>query len=113
MGAALAGLLILSLMLTSSMMFWRVSLVGNDRMSTAQKQMIELKGEQARTDLNITTAAGNRNNDTLSVSVKNDGATSLALTDFSKMEVIVIYDGATPAPTRFTYTATDPPPVGQ
>lgn len=113
MGAALAGLLILSLMLTSSMMFWRVSLVGNDRMSTAQKQMIELKGEQARTILNITTAAGNRNNDTLSVSVKNDGATSVALTDFSKMEVIVIYDGATPAATRFTYTATDPPPAGQ
>ncbi len=61
MGSALAGLLILSLMLTSFMMFWRVSLLGNDRISTAQKQIMDVKGGQARTIPNITAAAGNRN----------------------------------------------------
>ena len=108
MSSDLAGLLILAVMLTGALVMWRITLASNTAISRATKTATELEGEQTRTIPNITAATGNRNNNTLTVTVKNDGATSVALSDLPKMEVIVIYDGSVPAARRFTYTATAP-----
>ena len=113
MGTALAGLLILSVMLTGAFMFWRVDLLGNDLFGNAKKAATKLQGEQVRTILSITTAAANRNNNTLAMSVKNDGATSVGVSEFPKMDLIVIFDGAVQAPLRLSYTESSPPPAGQ
>ena len=59
MGASLAGLLIMSLMLTSSLMFWRINVVGNALVRDAQAQMSRVEGHQVRTILSVTTAVAN------------------------------------------------------
>ena len=99
--------------MTASLGIWRVSLGGNALIHSATKSATELEGERARTVPSITTAKGDRNNNTLSVTVKNDGATAAPASDFDKMDIIVIYDSAAQAPVRLTYTTTNPPPDGQ
>ena len=91
MGASLAGLLILAVMLSASIAIWRVTLAGDVGIQSATKAATQLAGEQARTIPNITAAAGNGNTNALSVTVKNDGATSVAVSSLPSMDVIVIY----------------------
>ena len=113
MGSSLAGLLILAVLLSASLMIWRVNLSGNDLVSSASKNALQLEGDRARTVPSITTAKGDRNNNTLTVTVKNEGATSAAVSDFDKMDLVVFYDASAQNPVRLTYTATNPPPAGQ
>ncbi|MBC8281730.1 MAG: hypothetical protein H8E48_13175 [Chloroflexi bacterium] len=113
MGSSLAGLLILAVLLTASLMIWRVNLSGNDLVSSASRNALQLEGERARTVPSITSAKGDRNNNPLAVTVKNDGATSAAASDFDKMDLVVFYDSAAQPPVRLTYTSNNPPPAGQ
>jgi len=113
MGSSLAGLLILAVLLTASLMIWRVNLVGNVVIQSASKGALQLEGERARTVPNMVTASANRNNNTLAVTLQNDGATSVPVSGFPDMDVVVIYDLAAQTPLRLTYTATNPPPSGQ
>ena len=99
--------------MTASLGIWRVSLGGNVLIHSATKSATELEGERARTVPSITTAKGDRNNNTLTVTVKNDGATAAPLSDFDKMDIIVIYDSAAQSPVRLAYTASNPPSDGE
>ena len=94
-------------------MIWRVNLAGTTLIHGASKDALHLEGERARTVPSITTAKGDRNNNTLAVTVNNGGATSTSLSDFDKMDVVVLYDSTAQPPVRLTYTATNPPPAGQ
>ena len=102
MGAALAGLLILSLMLTSFMMFWRVSLVGNDRISAAQKQMIQLEGRRARTEIDVT-SSGSKSCRTLVINLLNEGHTSVSKSEFPRMDIIIHFTGTSDPSQSLTY----------
>ena len=113
MGASLAGLLILSVMLTGAFMFWRVDLLGNDLMGAAQKQMIRLEGAKARTEFDITSTLADTGTAILALSVLNNGATSVAKSNFPTMDIIVHYTGGAKASMAFTYTASYPPAVGE
>ena len=113
MGSSLAGLLILALLLTGSLMILRVTMDGNTRIHIESTAASQREGERARTVASITTARGDRNNNSLSVTVKNDGATSATVSEFDDMDVVVFYDSAAQLPVRLTYTTTYPPPAGQ
>ena len=113
MGSSLAGLLILAILLTGSLMIWQVNLAGTTRIHGASKGALQLEGERARTQPSITTAKADRNNNTLAVSVSNNGATSVSVSDLDKMDLVVFYDSAAQSPVRLTYTTTNPPPAGQ
>ena len=110
MGASLAGLLILGLMLSAAVVMWRVDLVGALLNRSATHDAIQLEGEQARTLLDITATGFDTTDSTISATIKNDGATSVPVSSFSDMDVVVRYDAAAQAPLRLTYTATDPSP---
>ena len=113
MGSIFAGLLILALLLTGSLMILRVTMDGNTRIHIESTAASQREGERARTVASITTARGDRNNNSLSVTVKNDGATSATVSEFDDMDVVVFYDSAAQLPVRLTYTTTYPPPAGQ
>ncbi len=113
MGTSIAGLLILALVFTASLAIWQVNLSGNTLIQGATKSATKLEGERARAIPSITTAKGETHNNTLSVTVKNDRVTSVPVSDFDKMDLVVLYDSAAQPPVRLTYTATNPPPSGQ
>ena len=73
MAASLAGLLILAVLLTASQLILRTTLSGNVLIGSSMKQITRLEGERARTKLSITAATGDTSNNTLPVTVKNDG----------------------------------------
>ena len=102
MGAALAGLLILSLMLTSFMMFWRVNLVGNDRISSAQKQMIQLEGRRNRTEIDVT-SSGSKSCRSLVINLLNEGHTSVSKSEFPWVDIIVHFTGSSDPSQSLTY----------
>ena len=102
MGAALAGLLILSVMLTGSLMFWRVTLVGNDRISTAQKQMIQLEGTRARTEIDVS-SSGSKSCRTLVINLLNEGHTSVSKSAFPWMDIIIHFTGTSDPSQALTY----------
>lgn len=113
MATSLAGILILAVFFTGTVMLWRANLAGTAIVASANLSAIQIDGEQTRTVPSITTSKANRNSNTLAVTVLNDGATSVPVSDFSKMDVVVAYDAGAQAPVRLTYTATNPPPAGQ
>ncbi len=76
MGSSLAGLLILAILLTGSLIIWQVNLASSAKIHGASKDALQLEGDRARTVPSITTAKGDRNNNTLAVTVHNNGATS-------------------------------------
>lgn len=98
MGASLAGLLIMSVFLTSAIVMWRVDLFSKVFVANAASAAIEHDGDQARTSIDITGAGGDVTDGMLTAYVKNVGSTSIAETDFPDMDFIVIYDLSTRAP---------------
>ncbi|MCI0902547.1 MAG: hypothetical protein J4N75_03520 [Chloroflexi bacterium] len=94
-------------------MIWQVNLASTTKIHGASKSALQLEGDRARSALSISNAKGDRNNNTLAVTVNNNGATLAPVSDFDKMDVFVFYDSAAQPPVRLTYTATNPPPAGQ
>ena len=108
MGSSLAGLLILAVLIGSSLMIWRVTLDSNTQIGTAIKQSTDREGARARTDIDVTAAGGATATGLLTLSLQNDGSTSFAKSDFSKIDIIVTYDSFSRPPEKFTYAVTGP-----
>ena len=113
MGTSLAGLLIVSVFVTSAITMWRVELMGIVLFADARKAATELEGEQARTKIDLITAGADPGTSILTVDVRNTGTISVSESDFPRMDVIVHYNGGVRASEAFTYTTSDPPGLGQ
>ena len=61
MGSSLAGTNILAVLLTGSLVLWRVNLVGNNLVRGANRDALQLEGARVRTVPSITTAKRDRN----------------------------------------------------
>ena len=114
MASTVGGMLIVVLLLATALMVWQTNLVGNTLLGKTTRESTALEGEQARTNISITTAVGDYiTSNPLAVTVDNPGATSVAKADFSKMDVIVAYDGHVKAPLRLAYTTSSTPSAGE
>jgi len=110
MASTLAGLLILAMFLTTSLITFRSTLFGDVAVSSASREAGKVIGDKARTEISIDSAAG----DTfcsLTLVVLNTGATRVL--DIEKMDVIVQFGAGNNAAQQLTYTPSVPPSVGQ
>ncbi len=110
MASTLAGLLILAMFLTTSMITFRSTLFGDVAVSSASREASKVMGDNARTEITIDSVLG----DTfcsLTLVVVNTGATRVL--DIEKMDVIVQFGSGLNAAQRLTYTPSGPPSVGQ
>ena len=92
-------------------MIFRTTLFGNVITDSAMKQATQLAGERARTIISIQATTGDNDPVTLTVELKNTGATSI--TDFEDMDVVVQYPGGSGLPQRLTYTESSSAASGQ
>jgi hypothetical protein len=113
MSSSLAGLFILATLFTGALLLWRANILGEQLNGSAQKASANLQGLQVRTRPTITSAAADRNNNTLTLTVNNDGNTSVGLSSFAKMDLIVLFDGGVPDPLELTYTPAITPDPGE
>ena len=110
MASTLAGLLILAMFITMSLITFRSNLFGEVAVSSAGREASRAMGENARTELAIDSAVG----DTfcsLTLVVINTGATRVL--DVQKMDVIVQFGAGANAAQRLTYAPSGPPLAGQ
>ena len=110
MASSLAGLLILAMFLTTSLITFRSTLFGDVAVSSASREASRVIGENARAEIAIDSAVG----DTfcsLTLAVLNTGATRVL--DIEKMDVIVQFGAGNNAAQQLTYTPSGPPLVGQ
>lgn len=110
MASTLAGLLILAMFLTTSMITFRSTLFGDVAVSSASREASKVMGDNARTEITIDSVLG----DTfcsLTLVVVNTGATRVL--DIEKMDVIVQFGSGANVAQRLTYTPSGPPSVGQ
>ena len=73
-------------------------MVRNNLIHGANRDALQLEGARARTVPSIITAKCDRNNNTLAVNVSNDGATSVAFSDFVDIDIVVFCDSAAQDP---------------
>ena len=110
MASTLAGLLILSMFLTTSMITFRSTLSGEMAVGSASREASKAMGDNARTEINIDSVVG----DTfcsLTLVVLNTGATRVL--DLEKMDVIIQFGAGANVAQRLTHTPSGPPSVGQ
>jgi len=110
MASTLAGLLILAMFITTSLITFRSTLFGEVAVSSASREASRVMGENARTEIAIDSAAG----DTfcsLTLVVTNTGATRVL--DVPMMDVIIQFGAGANAAQQLTYTPSGPPLVGQ
>ena len=102
MGDSVASMLILGLLLVVIALMARATITGGNLMDLASKAAFDRAEDRARTNISVTsvTASGA----SVTVKLKNTGATSVA--EFDKMDFIITYvaSGATVI-TYLTYTA--------
>ena len=110
MGATLAGLLILTLFLASSLIMSRSTLHGNTLVGMSTKLAIRLSGERARTAIDITSTSGDGACN-LTINVDNTGTVSVK--ELSLMDVVVQFPGGNNPPERLEYAGSTPPNLGQ
>ena len=101
----MAGLLILAVFLTSSLMSHRTSLFGNLQVSDAAKASSRLLGEKARTVIGVTSTAVDGACG-LTLEVENTGAT--AIRHFPGMDVIVQFPTGNNQALEMVYSAAAP-----
>ncbi|MDA0263836.1 MAG: hypothetical protein O3A93_07030 [Chloroflexi bacterium] len=110
MASTLAGLLILAMFLTTSLLTFRSTLFGDVAVSGATRDANKVMGENARTGIKI----GNVDQDNtcwFSLEVENDGSTRVL--DAVDMDVIVQFASGNNAAQRLTYVPSGPLAVGE
>ena len=110
MASTLAGLLILAMFLTTSLITFRSTLFGEVAVSSASREASKAMGQNARTEITIDSAVG----DTfcsLTLVITNTGA--IRVLDVAKMDVVVQFGVGNNAAQQLAYTASGPPSVGQ
>jgi len=110
MGPTIAGLLILALFITTSLVTFRSTLLGTVAVSGATREATRVLGENSRTEISIDSALG----DTFcsfTLVVLNPGATRVL--DISGMDVIVQFGVGNNVAQRLSYVAAGPVVVGQ
>ncbi len=110
MGSTIAGLLILTLFFTGVLLVSRTTLSGNEQVSAATRDAVQLVGDRARTTIAVTntSSSGTCN---LSIDVDNTGATSVS--DLNRMDVIVQFPTGNNAAQRLDYVDPGPTTVGE
>lgn len=110
MGATLAGLLILALFITTSLVSFRSTLFGDVAVSGATREATRVMGENSRTEIAIDSVLG----DTFcsfTLEVLNPGA--IRILDIGAMELIVQFGAGNNAAQRLAYVSSGPPAVGE
>ena len=100
MSASISGLMILAVFLTGAVMMSRATVFGHVMVSSSTDVAIRLSGQQARTEIDITSAAAD-GTCLLTLSVSNTGATTMV--DPSKMDVIVQFPGGVTPPASLSF----------
>ena len=95
MGSSLRGLIILAVLLTGSLVLWRVNLVRNNLIHGANRDALQLEGARARTVPSIITAKCDRNNNTLAVNVTT---TAQHLSRSQILSILISSCSTTPLP---------------
>ena len=110
MASTLAGLLILAMFLTTSLITFRSTLTGDIAVSGASRDASKAMGENARTEITIDSVVG----DTFcsfTLVVTNTGAARVL--DLEQMDVIVQFGAGNNAAQRLTHAPSGPPAIGQ
>ncbi|NQW22961.1 MAG: hypothetical protein HQ475_05895 [SAR202 cluster bacterium] len=110
MASTMAGLLILAMFLTTSLITFRSTLFGDVAVSSASREAGKALGDKSRTEISIDSAVG----DTfcsLTLVVLNTGATRVL--NIEEMDVIVQFGIGNNAAQQLAYTPSGPPAVGQ
>lgn len=89
----LPALMIAAILMLSTVMISRGGFLGADAIGQTLRESESRYGQQNRTGLTVTGAAIDGSGANVTVSVRNDGATSIA--DYAAMDVIVQYFGET------------------
>ena len=87
------ALVIAAIIMTASLLVTRSGLTSMDAIAETLKQSEARMSQRAQTQLAVTSTSIDGTGANITVTVKNDGATSLG--DFSRMDVIVDYFGET------------------
>ena len=111
MASTLAGLLILAMFLTTSMITFRSTLFGDVAVSSASREASKAMGDNARTEITIDSVFSEDTLCSLTLVVVNTGATRVL--DIGQMDVIIQFGSGLNAAQRLTYTPSGPPSVGQ
>ena len=109
MGTALAGLLIIGVLLSGALIIFRSDLLGNLLVTDAVKESSQLTGEQVRTRINLTAASIDTGDGNCNLTVTGDNTGSMSIADFDKMDVIVQLTTGDTLPQRLTYVTGDTP----
>lgn len=104
MAAAIAGLLILAVFLTSAVTVARSGLVGTAAVSGALQEATRLDGQQFRTEISFDDAAINTDDGNCNLTVTGDNTGAVSIVDFSMMDVIVQLTQGNNAPQSLEYT---------
>lgn len=110
MATTLAGILILALFITTSLISFRSTIFGNVAVSGATRAASKAMGELLRTEISIDSVAG----DTfcsLTLDLTNTGATRVV--EIDQMDVIVQFASGNNKPQRLTYVSSGPVSVGE
>lgn len=110
MATTLAGIMILAMFITTSLITFRSTIFGDVAVSSATRTASRAMGELLRTEISIDSVAG----DTycsLTLDLSNTGATRVVAID--KMDVIVQFASGNNTAQRLTYVPSGPVLVGE
>jgi len=110
MATSLAGILILAMFITTSLITFRSTIFGDMAVSGATRAASKAMGENLRTEISIDSVVG----DTfcsLTLDLTNIGATRVV--EIDKMDVIVQFASGNNTPQRLAYVPSGPVAVGE
>ena len=101
----------MALFFTGALIMFRVNLFGNVLINAAMKESVELSGDRARTAIKIPSSSIGDDPCDLTITIANTGTT--AISDFSKMDIIVQFIRGSNTPDNLTFSEGDSPNEGE